>query len=84
MTPLHRRGPLAHQAFRTLWAASLIANIALWMQNVSAASLMTALTPSAAMVGLVQTATSLPIFLFGLPGGVLADRVDLRRWLMFT
>lgn len=77
-------GPFGYGAFRLLWSASLVGNIALWMQNVGAASSMAALTPSTMMVALVQTATSLPIFLFGLLGGVLADRVDRRRWLMLT
>jgi transmembrane secretion effector len=40
-----------------------IPNIGTWMQNVGAAWLMTALTPSSVMVALVQAATSLPVFL---------------------
>ncbi|MBI2532690.1 MAG: MFS transporter, partial [Deltaproteobacteria bacterium] len=36
------------------------------------------------MVALMQTATSLPIFLLGLPAGALADLVDRRRMLLFT
>ncbi|CAA9273172.1 Uncharacterized MFS-type transporter [uncultured Coleofasciculus sp.] len=35
------------------------------------------------MVALMQTATSLPVFLVGLPAGVLADIVDRRRLLLF-
>lgn len=34
------------------------------------------------MVSLVQVATSLPIFLFALPAGALADIVDKRRFLV--
>lgn len=76
--------PLRHKLFRALWIAGLVANTALWMQNVGAAWLMTSLADSPFMVALVQTATTLPAFLFNLPGGVLADQIDRRRWLLFT
>ena len=36
------------------------------------------------MVALVQTATSLPVFFFGLPAGVIADLIDRRRLLLIT
>jgi len=54
------------------------------MQNVGAAWLMTTLAPSPTMVALVQAATSLPVFLVGLPAGALADVVDRRRLLLWT
>lgn len=54
------------------------------MQNIAAAWLMTSLAPSPLYVALVQTATSLPIFLIGLPAGALADIVDRRRMLVVT
>lgn len=76
--------PLRHKIFLWLWVAGLVGNGALWMQNVGAAWLMTSLAASPLMVALVQTATTLPAFLFNLPGGVMADRVDRRRWLLFT
>src|SRR5205823_7509863 len=55
-----------------------------WMQNVGAAWLMTSLTTSPLLVALMQTATSLPIFLFGIPAGALADVVDRRKLLLVT
>ena len=54
------------------------------MQNVAGVWLVTALTASATLVALMQTATSLPAFLLSMPGGVLADLVDRRRLLLFT
>ena len=54
------------------------------MQSVGAAWLMTSLTPSPLLVALMQTATSLPIFLLGLPAGALADVVDRRKLLLVT
>jgi len=76
--------PLSHPVFRALWIASLISNIGTWMQNVSAAWAMTSLSPSPLMVALVQSATSLPVFLVGLPAGAIADIVDRRRLLLVT
>jgi MFS family permease len=54
------------------------------MQNVGAGWLMTQLTISPLMVGLVQAATTLPVFLVILPAGALADMVDRRRFLLIT
>ena len=45
---------------------------------------MISLAPSPIMVSLVQAATTLPMFLFALPAGVLADIVDRRRLLIFA
>ncbi|GGC66707.1 hypothetical protein GCM10011504_50870 [Siccirubricoccus deserti] len=43
---------------------------------------MTSLAPSPVMVSLVQAAAMLPVFLFALPGGALADILDRRRTLV--
>src|SRR5438093_11535981 len=76
--------PLRQRLFRALWIATVVSSIGTWMQNVGAAWLMTALTPSPVMVALVQAATSLPVFLVGLPAGALADIVDRRRLLIVS
>src|SRR3989449_9569477 len=76
--------PLSHPVFRALWIASLISNVGTWMQNVGAAWTMTSLSPSPLMVALVQSATSLPVLLVGLPAGAVADIVDRRRLLIVT
>jgi MFS family permease len=52
------------------------------MQSVSAAWLMTQLSPSPFLVALVQTATTLPSFFLGLPAGAIADTFDRRRYLL--
>src|SRR5260221_3677673 len=56
--------PLQEPLFRSLWFAAVISYTGTWMQNVGAGWLMTQLTVSPLMVGLVQAATTLP----GLPG----------------
>ncbi len=81
---LQALAPLQQRAFALLWLTWLAANISLWMNDVAAAWLMTSLTPSPVWVALVQTAATLPVFLLGLPSGVLADALDKRRLLLFT
>jgi MFS family permease len=78
------RHPLREPAFRAMWSANIISNIGVWMQNVGGAWLMTTLTSDALPVALMQTATTLPAFLVGLPAGSLADRVDRRRLLLIS
>jgi len=76
--------PLSYPVFRALWIASLVSNIGTWMQNVGAAWAMTSLSPSPLMVALVQSATSLPVFIVGMPAGAVADIMDRRRLLLVT
>jgi MFS family permease len=74
--------PLREPLFRSLWIAAVISYTGTWMQNVGAGWLMTLLTVSPFMVGLVQAAATLPVFLVILPAGALADMVDRRRLLL--
>ena len=76
--------PLQGAVFRGLWLAWLAANLTMWMNDVAAAWLMTTLTTSPVMVALVQTASTLPVFLLGLPSGALADILDRRRYFAAT
>jgi len=76
--------PLGEPLFRSLWIASVISYTGTWMQNVGAGWLMTQMTLNPFMVGLVQAAGALPVFLVILPAGALADMVDRRRFLLLT
>ena len=76
--------PLGESLFRSLWIASVISYTGTWMQNVGAGWLMTQMTMNPFMVGLVQAAGALPVFLVILPAGALADMVDRRRFLLAT
>ena len=76
--------PLKEPVFRGLWLAWLAANMTMWMNDVAAAWLMTSLTTSPVMVAMVQTASTLPVFLLGLPSGALADILDRRRYFAAT
>nr|MDJ0655471.1 MFS transporter [Xanthomonadales bacterium] len=80
--PVSAWAPFGIGAFALLWTAGLVSNIGTWIHDVGAGWLMTTLNPSPAVVTLVQAATTLPIFLFALLAGTLADRVDKRRLLI--
>src|ERR1700755_2403610 len=75
---------LREPIFRSMWIAAIISYIGTWMQAVGAGWMMTVLTMSPLMVGLVQAAVALPVFLVILPAGALADMVDRRRFLLIT
>jgi MFS family permease len=76
--------PLEGPVFRMLWTAWLAANLTMWMNEVAAAWLMTTLTDNPMFVAMVQAASTLPVFVLGLPSGALADIVDRRRFFAFT
>ncbi len=67
-----------------MWIAALISNIGTWMHAVGAGWLMTSLSPTPLVIALVQTATTLPVFLFVLPAGALADIFNRRTLLLLT
>lgn len=60
----------------------MISNTGSWMYSAAAAWVMTDLSSSPLVVSLVQVAASLPMLLFALPAGALADIVDKRRLLI--
>jgi MFS family permease len=76
--------PFYHRAFAVLWGATVISNIGTWIQSAAAGWLMTDLDPRPFTVSLVQVAVSLPIFVFAIPAGALADIVDRRRLMILT
>ena len=76
--------PLTEPVFRMLWGTWLVAHICMWMSDVAAAWMMTSLTTTPIWVALVQTASTLPVFLLGLPSGAMADILDRRRYFILT
>jgi len=87
----HGTAPLRHPEFRDLWIANFLSNLGTIMHGAAAAWMMTTLTHSPLLIGLVQTAASLPAFLLGVAGGALTDLVNRRRllvgaqlWMMAT
>jgi MFS family permease/quinol monooxygenase YgiN len=76
--------PFRHAAFTVLWTATVVANVGSWMYNAASGWLMTSLNPEPLVVSMVQVATTLPMFLFAIPAGALADIVDKRRLLIIA
>src|SRR5262245_19298448 len=74
--------PFRHPVFTVLWLATVVSNVGAWMQNAAAGWFMTGLTSDPFLVSLVQVATSVPMLLFALSAGALADIVDRRRLLI--
>ncbi len=75
--------PFRHPTFRALWTATLASNLGGLVQAVGAGWLMTTIANSDDMVALVQAATTLPVMIFSLAAGALADNFD-RRNIMLT
>jgi MFS family permease len=70
--------------FRVLWVAVLFSYVGAAMYDVGASWLMTSIAPNPLFVSLITTATTLPIFLFALPSGILSDIFDRRSILLIT
>lgn len=66
-------------AFRNRWMASLVSHLGTLVQSVGAGWMMTQISDSDAMVGLVQAAVTVPMMLFAVFAGTLADSHDRRR-----
>lgn len=76
--------PLHQRVFRMLWIATVVSNIGSWMSDIGVNWTMLSLSADPLAVALVQAASSLPMFLFVLPAGVLADIIDRRKILLFS
>jgi MFS family permease len=75
---------LRHRNFRLFWFGQLISLIGTLMQTTAQAWLVLELTHSALLLGVVGALQFLPVMIFSLFGGVLADRLPKRRVLLFT
>ena len=71
------------RVFRILFLAQLGSNVGSWMQTVGAQWLLVEHHSSTALIAAVQTASLLPVMLFSLPAGVMADVLDRRRLLIY-
>ncbi|HEY2067838.1 MAG TPA: MFS transporter [Gemmatimonadaceae bacterium] len=70
---------IRHRNFRIFLSGQTLSLIGTWMQTMAQGWLALELTNSAFLVGLVATASSIPILLFTMPAGVLVDRSDKLR-----
>jgi len=75
-------GALAHRNFRLFFIGQGISLVGTWMQNVGEGWLILTLTNSPFYVGLTAALSSVGVLLFSLYAGVIADRVDKRRFII--
>ncbi|TPI21588.1 MFS transporter [Mesorhizobium sp. B4-1-1] len=74
--------PFRHGIFRAVWSASLVSNFGGLIQGVGAAWMMTTIATSPYQVALVQASTTLPIMLFALVAGAIADSFNRRKVML--
>ncbi|HJT88236.1 MAG TPA: MFS transporter [Bryobacteraceae bacterium] len=71
-----------YRDFRLMFIGACISSIGTWMQNLAQAWLVLTISGSPFYLGLDAFLSGIPIFLFSLLGGVVADRVERRRVLL--
>ncbi len=76
--------PFRHGIFRAVWSASLVSNFGGLVQGVGAAWMMTTIATSPYQAALVQASTTLPIMLFALVAGAIADSFDRRKVMLIA
>jgi MFS family permease len=76
------RAALRHRTFRIVFLGAFASNIGTWMQNVVLGAYAYDLTHSATFVGIIIFAQLGPTLVLPMVGGLLADKVDRRRFLI--
>lgn len=79
-----RFAALQNRDFRLFWFGQLVSLSGTWMQSVAQGWLVYSLTKSPFYLGLVAASGTLPILLFTLAGGIVADRFRKRNLLLLT
>jgi len=75
---------LRHTNFRLFWFGQMISLSGTWVQTIAQGWLVLELTNSAFLLGMINAIAALPIMLFSLIGGVVADRFNKKRILLTT
>ena len=70
--------------FRLFASGQVVSNTGTWMQRIAQDWLVLSLTGSATAVGITTALQFVPTLIFGLTGGLLADRYPKRRILLAT
>lgn len=71
--------------YRLYWSGAIVSNVGTWMQRIAQDWLILHLTDNSGVaLGITTGLQFLPMLLFGLWGGVLADRLDKRKLLVWT
>ena len=75
---------LRHRNYRLYWIGMVISQTGTWMQSLAQQWLVLQLTGSALWLGIVGFCSAIPILVFSLFGGAVADRVDKKRLIIVT
>jgi len=75
---------LQHPNFRLWFSGQIVSLIGTWMQSTAQGYLVYELTGSPIMLGIVGFANGIPVWLFSLYGGIIADRISRRKMLIIT
>jgi predicted MFS family arabinose efflux permease len=73
-----------YRDFRLMFIGACISSIGTWMQNLAQAWIVLDMSKSAFYLGLDAFLAGIPVFLFSIIGGVVADRVERRRVLLVS
>jgi MFS family permease len=73
-----------YRDFRLLWVGACTSSVGTWMQEIAQNWLVLEMTNSPFLLGLDAFLGDIPIFMFSLVGGVIADRMDRRKLLMIS
>lgn len=73
-----------HRAFLLFWSGALVSNVGTWMQAAALGIVVWGFRRSEADLGIVNFAAQIPTLFLVLPGGLLADRVDKRKLIMWA
>lgn len=82
--PVGALAPFQSRAFLWLWIGVVLSSVGSWAQTVGAQWLFINDPNAATIISLVQTAATLPMVLFALAAGVLADAFDRRRLMLWV
>jgi MFS family permease len=73
-----------HRSYTLFWSGALVSNVGTWMQTAVIGLIAYGFRRSEADLGLVTFLSQIPTLFLALPGGVLADRVDKRKLIIFA
>ncbi len=69
--------------FTWFWSGALVSNVGTWMQNYALGIVVFSFRRSVFDLGLINFIAGIPVLFLAIPGGLLADRVDRRRLLIW-
>lgn len=76
------RAAFSYRNYRLVWTGMLLSNIGTWMQNLALPAYIDDRTGSAKIVSLLVFAQLGPLLLLAIPGGIIAGRYNLQRYLV--